>query len=160
SDPRSPARVQGRDDSIVFQIPNPLNKVQMISVPTDLPEITIPVRIDGTLEQGYAGTQPKVQLTNAGDVNYGLHISGGDSVVDGVMIPGFDQVGILLDGEGHSEVYDCYLGTDGSTALGNAAGVFLLSSWNQIGEPGKGNVISGNSGAGVYVSSQGMVIAT
>lgn len=161
-------------DAIYFQIPNPNGAVLKIDLQTNLPEITIPVRIDGTQQQGYKAATPVVQLNDAGAGTRGLHLSGGDSVVTGVRITGFDSQGILITDKGNNEVYNCYLGTDGVTVpmggvgmppvpgqppgvavnlLGNGTGIEISSSSNKVGAYGKGNLISGNKSFGVAVDA-------
>jgi hypothetical protein len=140
-------------DAIYFQIDNPNQTVQKVDLLTALPEITIPVRIDGTQQQGYMIGKPIVQINDAdaGTGRTGLYITGGNSTVTGVMITNFPDTAILLSGTGGNQISNCYLGTDGTKALGNNYGILVRCSSNQIGDVGKGNVISGNTSAGIYV---------
>ena len=144
-----------------------------ISPGSELPWITDPVIIDGTSEPDFAGS-PIVELdgTSAG-VACGLRIAAGSSTVKGLVINRFHGSGIeVLGGLGGNVVQGNYIGTDvtGTASLGNGGnGVYLPGTpSNTIGgtTPAEGNVISGNEGYGVRISSatgnqvQGNLIGT
>jgi uncharacterized repeat protein (TIGR01451 family) len=123
-----------------------------------LPATTGFVIIDGTTQPGYSG-QPIVELNGifAGVGVNGLTISGGNSTVRGLVINGFLQNGIRLNGGANNIVEGNFIGTarDGRTAVGNGYGIWVEANTNtRIGgtTPAARNVISGNSGLGVEIS--------
>jgi CSLREA domain-containing protein len=70
---------------------------------------------------------------------------GGSSALERNVISGNNQVGVYLRGD-ENVVKGNYIGTnkDGSAALANMVGVYAQGNDNSIGEPGVGNLISGN----------------
>ncbi len=135
-----------------------------------LPTIVEPVTIDGTTQPGFSGT-PIIELDGsmAGAGSNGLRISGGGSLVTGLVInrflaafPAGGGNGILLETAGGNEIRGCYIGTNmaGSADLGNGGdGVQISSSGaNLVGRIDAGqriNVISGNDSFGVRVLGSG-----
>jgi titin len=138
---------------ITFAIPG--SGVQEISPHSALPTVTGSVVIDGTTQPGYAGT-PLIQLdgASAGAGVSGLTVSAGSSTIKGLEITDFNGTGIVLKAKGSDTVTADYLGTGGSSALGNASGVSVSSAKNTIGgtESGAGNLISGNKDFGVLIT--------
>jgi len=132
-----------------------------ISPGSALPTITDPVIIDGTSEPDFSGT-PIVELdgTNAGADADGLNITGGSSVVKGLVINRFDDEGIELSTNGGNTIEGNYIGTDvnGTAGLGNGEGGVRISGApdNTIGGTADQarNVISGN-GKGVLIVGSG-----
>jgi CSLREA domain-containing protein len=127
--------------------------------PEPLPEVEFPVRIDGTSAPGYAG-EPVVELDGTAAESEGavagLHLGGGESVVEGLAIGGFRFAGIWLTGESPSRVCSSWIGVVlGEAPLPNVAGIRVGSdsTGNEIGvgcEAGAPpNVIAGNLGSGV-----------
>ncbi|HWB10985.1 MAG TPA: Calx-beta domain-containing protein [Pirellulales bacterium] len=122
-------------DVIDFDLPD---QTRTISPLSPLPNITDPVIIDGTSQFGYAGL-PLVELdgSQAGDGANGLTITGGGSVVRGLVIHSFSGSGIELTGLGGNVVEGNFIGTDvtGTNYLPNQRGdVFVyLSPDNLIG---------------------------
>ena len=119
-------------DIIRFDLPN-LDRT--ISPLSPLPNITDPVTIDGTSQPGYRGL-PLVELDGslAGPAADGLQITGGGSIVRGLVINRF-ATGIELDDLGGNRIEGCFLGTDvtGTNALpGQATGVFVNGSPNNL----------------------------
>jgi hypothetical protein len=106
-------------DLIDFNLPNQTRKFTPL---TPLPDITDPVIIDGTSQPGFVGV-PLVELdgSQAGASADGLRITGGGSIVRGLVIHSFSGAGIELAGLGLNVVEDNFLGTDvtGTTAVGN-----------------------------------------
>ncbi len=110
--------------------------------------------IDGTSQPGYAGL-PLIEIngSQAGSAADGLVITGGNSIVQGLIINGFqgswsfdgsDQGGnaIVLQGQGGNTIEDDFLGTDStgtSAVLDGQAGVFVDNS--------PGNTIGGTTAA-------------
>jgi CSLREA domain-containing protein len=127
-----------------------------------LPFITRPVIIDGTTQTGFMGT-PLVELSgsSAGSNAVGLRVQAGSTTIRGLVINGWSNDGIELQGPaGSNVVAGNYIGTNvsGTAAVANGAGatggdhagVFIASgsSLNEIGgtNVGDGNLISGNAG--------------
>ncbi len=148
------SNIHNAQDTIAFNIPG--EGPFTIQPQSALPEILRPVVLDGTTQPDFEGT-PIVELdgSNAVDGMDGLVISAGDSTVRGLVVNRWQNVGILLQGSyetgtGGNLIEGNYLGTDitGSSAAGNNIGVYaFLSSGNTI----RGNLLSGNMGAGVGV---------
>ncbi len=101
---------------------------------TPLPDITDPVIIDGTSQPGYAGL-PLVQLDGTQAGADGLHITGGGSIIRGLVINRF-EFDIALEGQGGNRIEGNFLGTDitGTNALPNqdGAGLFIHKSANNL----------------------------
>ena len=151
-------------DTIRFDVPGP--GPHTIQPTSPLPVITDLVVIDGTTEPDYAG-EPVIELdgTLAGPEASGLYITGGDSLIRGLVINRFGSTessltsgnGIVLDGGGNSVIEGCYLGTDlaGTVPAGNErAGILVVNSTNNsIGGLAveARNVISGNGYAGILL---------
>lgn len=131
-----------------------------ITVLSALPTLLKPVTIDATLGTGYSGT-PVVTLdgTSAGAGVNGLNFNSGsdDSTVRGLTIINFSNNGIYADDVSNLAIESNYIGTDGTTNLGNTANGISLSnvSASSIGGSGVGNVISGNTETGVLLSGVG-----
>jgi CSLREA domain-containing protein len=157
-------------DTINFSIPP--SGAKTISPLSALPGITEAVTIDGTTQPGFAGS-PIIELNGAGagaSVN-GIAVTGGTgSAIKGLVINNFNASGILLQSaSGANIVQGNYVGTNlaGTADLGNGGnGVSVIngSPNNLIGGTAAGtrNVISANSGSGVYiagVSSTGNTIS-
>lgn len=136
-------------DLIHFDLPGV--GVRTIAPTSALPAVTDSVAIDGTSQDGYAGT-PVVRLlgTGAGAGANGLRLEAGASTVKGLAIVGFAGAGIAVNSDGNT-IQANHLGidADGQTVLGNAGGGVVVSSANnQIGgtAPAERNLITGNGG--------------
>jgi hypothetical protein len=138
--------------------------LKTITVSSPLPTISLTnLTIDGTMQSGFANV-PLIQLSgnNAGGSANGLKIGKGEVTIKSLIINQFAGSGIYASGSDVSlNVYGCYIGTDanGSADLGNSlSGVYLNpGNDNVISNIGgtaanQRNVISGNNGAGVYIS--------
>ena len=142
-------------DTITFNISG--TGPHTISLATALPEITQAVIIDGWSEPDFAGT-PIIQLdgTAAPVGSDGLWISGGGSTIRGLIITGFNNRGISLTGSGGNTIVGNWIGVnaDGTSANGNATGIYIASANNLIGgtTAQDRNVISGNSSANIVIS--------
>jgi hypothetical protein len=157
----------GRCPAVIdFAIPGP--GVHTIAPTSALPDITVPVTIDGYSQPGASPNTLTVgdnavlliQLdgSNAGLGANGLHITAGGSSVKGLDITNFMRtdapyqggVGILMDTNGDNVIQGNFIGTDptGSAAAGNTQGVdsFHGAYHNLIGgpTPADRNIISGN----------------
>ena len=140
-------------NTISFNIP--VAGLHTISPMMALPMVTAPVIIDGTTQPGPAGS-PLIELkgTSAGAGVSGLILNTGNCTVKGLVISGFDGLGIYLGGAGGHTIQGNYIGTN---AAGNAAspnsldGVQAESPNNTIGglTTSARNIISGNGQSGV-----------
>jgi len=151
-------------DTIAFHIGK--GGVQSIQPTSSLPDITVPVIIDGTTQPGFAG-RPVIELngSKAGVGVNGLTIRAGNSTVRGMVINGFrwrfesGGIGIVLLQNGRNLIAGNFLGTDitGTHSMPNeSAGIALFgSNYNLIGGTiaENRNLISGNlagqTGAGI-----------
>ena len=138
----------GDTDTIVFNIPG--GGMHAITPLTALPVISQPVVIDGRTQPGFAGT-PIIELNGNGLAANGLVLTGGNSIVRGLVINRFGGSGMLLQTNGGSVVEGNYIGTNtaGAAALPNSShGIAVSSANNLIGGPTAAarNVISGNQG--------------
>ncbi|MDQ1591371.1 MAG: hypothetical protein QOG71_1998, partial [Pyrinomonadaceae bacterium] len=148
--------------------------VQLISPASPLPQITQPVIVDGYSQPGASANTLAtgsdavllVQLdgAGAGAAANGLDITGGNSIVRGLVITRFDGAGIRLATGSSNIVAGNYIGTNaaGTSALGNTNGVRLEggAQSNTIGgtTPADRNLISGNNSASGGVARNGVVI--
>ncbi len=154
----------GTRDTIAFNIAGACP--QTITPNSSPPTITDPVTIDGyTQPDSHANTHAQtddailcVQLngSSAGS-SRGLVITAGNSTVRGLVINRFSSDGIWLDANDSNLVEGNFIGTDatGTSALPNGGNGILIthSSNNMIGgtTPAARNLISGNSGKGIYI---------
>jgi CSLREA domain-containing protein len=152
--------VYGKSDTIAFSIAGPTTINVGATGLGSLPTVIKPVSIDGTTQPGFnpLTCKPLIVLNgiSAGSLANGLVLSGGNSIVKGMVIDYFNGSGIVLQTNGSDTLQDNYIGVDatGSNAAGNAqAGVVVLSPNNMIGGalPCTGNVISGNAN-GIYLA--------
>jgi Mg-chelatase subunit ChlD len=146
-------------DTISFDIPPavPATGPYTIALSTALPDITDPVTIDGTSQPGWIG--PPIVELDGSDVasGFGLSLAPGSvgSTINGLVIGGFPNEGIHIKSDGNV-ISNNYIGTEatGTAAHGNAHGIAIETGKNnRIGGPSEAdrNVISGNTGDGVYV---------
>jgi len=157
-------------DGITFEIEGA--GVHTITLGEALPALTEPLVLDATTQPGYGGT-PLIQLTGTGEV--GLDLSVGETRIRGLAIGGFSVAGIRITGPGGNIVEASYLGVgaDGTTAMPNGFGLLIedspanvigrgpeedegtqakrLRAANSENEIDPGNVISGNTGAGLVL---------
>lgn len=130
-----------------------------IAVTSPLPPITDALIIDGTSQPGFA-TTPIVTLNGsaAGSNADGLTITGGSSLVRGLVISGFRSDGIVLKNAGDNIIAGNFLGTNvsGLTEAPNfQVGLRIEDSPdNLVGGSTEAdrNVISGNQQRGVLIS--------
>ncbi len=117
---------------------------------TPLPNIQVPVHINGTTEPDFAGT-PIIELDGslAGGTD-GLSILASNSTVSGLVVNQFEVFGIWVSGGASGTIIEgCYLGTDvtGNVALGNSTAIGINGgTGHMVGgpAPNQRNVISGN----------------
>ena len=141
-------------DTIAFNIGT---GAQTISVASLLPDIIDRVTIDGSTQGGYAGA-PLITLNGGATVQDGLRLySGSDgSTVRGLVVQNFTQDGIDIAYSDGNTVAGNRIGTDaaGTAAAGNGQGVNIWAASNNViggTAPADRNVLSGNSGQGVYI---------
>ncbi len=158
-------------DTVTFAIPGAGPHV--IRPASPLPVISTPVTLDGFSQPGASGDAwpPTLKIvldgTLAGANANGLAIAsnavGAVTSVKGLVVRNFSRYGVTVGGK--AEITQCYVGAnpDGATAAGNGAGgIFVdgdglatsggaLAFDIRIGLPGRGNLISGNTGPGVFL---------
>jgi hypothetical protein len=178
------ANIRAGLDTIAFNIPGA--GVHTISPTTALPTITDPVTIDGytqpgaapntnaiddpdPLKRGMTGTL-LIQLSGpAGGTPAmsGLVITTSDSTVRGLVINGFANNGIAINGGDDNVIVGNYIGTDptGMSAIGNGKWGVLInagSADNRVGTDGDGagdaaerNLIGGSGFGGIGITGAG-----
>ncbi len=126
--------------------------------------ILVQARGGNVIVGSFIGLDPS-GTRDRGNAFFGIRVDDvGENIIGGTtpdlrnVISGNDQVGIRLTGPGASRnrVLGNYIGTDagGDAAVPNFQGVLILGApRNLIGgtEPGAGNVISGNTSAGIHI---------
>ena len=148
--------------SIQFNIPG--TGPHPINLSGPLPMVTGPVEILGSSQPGAdcSTWPPTLQIeldgSGAGANVSGLHLTGGDITVEGLVINRFDGSGLLLDANGNNLIECNFIGTgvSGTIGFGNQVGVTIEngSTNNIIGGSANGgrNLISGNVGPGVRIA--------
>jgi len=146
-------------DVINFSIASGAQTITVLSL---LPTITDAVTIDATTQPGFTGT-PLIELTPDPQlIGDGVVITGGNSVVRGLVLNRFRGNAIRLETGGGNTIEGNYIGTDATgavSAFNYLSGISLSgSSGNVIGgnTASARNVISGNLGNGVSVGSGGI----
>ncbi len=155
------ANVAPGTDRIEFNIPGP--GPYRIQPTSPLPDITSPVVIDGTTQPGFSN-KPIVELNGALGGGDGLLISAGSSTVQGLVINGLANIGILLRTAGNNVIRGNYIGTDvtGTQSVPNFWGINVFGvSNNRIGGTNltDRNIISGNRDRGInFYQASGNVV--
>ena len=149
-------------DRITFAIPGA--GVHTIQPLTALPAVTDSVIIDGTSQPGYAG-MPLIELHGSERAgNDGLTLRGTGSTVRGLVINGFPEFGIDIEGDQNGLEAD-FVGTDptGMMARSNGTGILVHGQSNRIGGEGEAagsrNLISGNHIADVVFAGDSNVLS-
>src|SRR5437868_10229157 len=120
-----------------------------------LPDITEAVLIDGWTQPGFNGA-PLIELTaTPGLTADGLRITGGSTIIRGLVINGF-RYGIYAN-NGSNTIQGCYIGTNNTATqvAPNDYGIFSDTTSNNLigGTTGAArNIISGNRFSGVSFS--------
>ena len=157
----------GGPDRIYFNLPD---GEHIISVTSQLPDISTPMIIDGTTEPHYAGS-PIVELTGiANAIGLNVTSSGASdapgSTIRGLVINDFGDEGILVSGD-YNTIADCYVGTDvtGTVAVTNAtsgwhSNVWMTGNNNTIGgtTTADRNLISGNRCTGLWMDGNNNIV--
>jgi VCBS repeat-containing protein len=138
-----------------------------ISLTTALPNITDAVIIDGFSEPAYMpGGQLIVEIdgSGAGAMQAGLVLSGGSSTIQGLVINNIAGDGILINATAAgSRIVGNFIGTDeyGDMVKGNTgAGIRVEDAAGvQIGgpQPEDRNIIAGNGSSGILLNGVGTV---
>ncbi len=158
-------------DMITFAVAGTIELSTSFNSLTVLPvlsDTTGGTTIDGTTAPGFVAGGPPVVAVSRGSAasSWGLEINSSDNVVRSLQIVSFG-IGIYARGENASRnmVTGCYIGTDGTVAMGNGGGVIVEGSDNVVGTDGngiedaiEGNLISGN-GDGIQLRGTGNVAA-
>jgi hypothetical protein len=140
---------------IEFDIPG--NGIPVIILIQALPEITRPVKIDGTTQK--AG---KVEVRGGAFAGAGFHLQGGSSEVRGMVLNGFNGVNsaaVRISDKGENVIAGNWLGTnaDGTQLRQTQFGVLIEgTSKNTIGGEASAdaNIIYGET-AGIYLKGAG-----
>src|SRR4051794_7163110 len=146
----------------------------VIAAASSLPAITETLTIDGTSQPGFSTATHKPVVVLQGSPAGGfdaLAIAGaaaGGTLIRGLEIVQWRGRAIVVDGAADVIIAGNYIGTDGTADLGNGTGFMtFLGVIQTSGEcrnlliggrtPADRNVISGSSGAAVYIDSVGGV---
>lgn len=141
-------------DEIQFNVLSPNVVIRPL---TKLPEITSPLQIDATTQPGYAGS-PVVTLDGsliAEQSVSGLELQTTQSRIAGLAIHSFSGNGIVVSGGSNNIIEGNYVGLDAqeSPLANGLMGIRITNSANnRIGTPALGNLISGNTQAGINVA--------
>ena len=159
--------------SIHFAITPTNGTVQTITPVTSLPAIAAPVVIDGYTQPGaHSNTLSSgnnavilIELNGAQAPGDGLVITGGTTIVRGLIINRFSGSGINCSGLGSDFIQGNFIGTDATgtnAVVGNGTGITIGTgaTFTIIGGTGPAfrNVISGNPVAGIDVQEQNVLI--
>jgi parallel beta-helix repeat protein len=144
-------------DAVTFSITVSEN-IASIQLLSSLPTISDSVQILGNTQPGYTGS-PLIELdgTLAGISATGLHITAGNSQINGLVINRFAGDGIRLAVKGSNVITGTFIGTDSSGLLdrGNAGNGIIIegTTGNIIGgtTPESRNLVSGNQSHGIYL---------
>ena len=145
---------QSEPGTIAFDIPGA--GPHTIVAGSSYPDLTTPMTIDATTQSGASCPDDKrIELTSGspGGLRAFHAVSPGPVIIRGFSITKF---GTAIEISGPATVECNYIGLkpDGTTAAGNATGI-MINGWSSgvVGgnEPEDRNVISGNSGQGVWL---------
>jgi len=153
-------------DTIIFNIPDTdpgfNGTVWVISPKSQLPSLedSCTAVIGETQTEYDSDTNPdgpEIMLDGRSSlISRCFNLYSSDNTISGMVISGF-TTGIGMYGTKctHNKIINNYLGTNaaGNDAIPNSTGIYINSAGgeNYIGEPGKGNVISGNLYRGIYM---------
>ncbi|MCI0567581.1 MAG: right-handed parallel beta-helix repeat-containing protein, partial [Acidobacteria bacterium] len=157
-------------DRVLFRIPGPGPHVIYLSA--ELPEITEPVIIDGTTQEGSEKAQAPggegarlgivLDGTRAGPGARGLIVTGGGTTVRGLWIRGFEGDAVRIERGGDNTIEGNRLGTgkesdpakEESRGNGGSGLAIIDSSHNRVGgdAPETANLLTGNAGHGILVA--------
>ncbi|MDW7679815.1 MAG: NosD domain-containing protein [bacterium] len=158
-------------DEIAFAIPTSdpgyeaANGIWRIKPASELPALQdAGMNVDGWSQQEVAGDVnpdgPEIVLDGSAtsEVISGLLVAADDIAIYGLIIQNFKNAGILVSGVKGTFISECLIGTDhrGQNSAGNNDGILLINGASEtlVGstEENHGNVISGNTRFGVFLS--------
>ena len=151
----------GASNTITFDLPANQETIVLASA---LPDITVPVDIEGNSQPGFSAA-PLVVISgaSAGSGVTGITLSSGSSgsIIQSLVIDGFAS-GNGIDVESSNDsVSGSYIGTDvtGEVASGNVHGINVSGAGSTIGgtTAETGNIISGNTSDGIDIEAQCLV---
>jgi CSLREA domain-containing protein len=129
----------------------------IIDLLAPLPAITASLEILGDMG---GATRVGLNGASAGAGANGLEINSSTSGISGLVINNFSGAGVILNATGELFIKNSYIGTNaaGTAAAGNGVGIVVNNTVESaiIGAEtvaAEGNVISGNLGAGILLSS-------
>ena len=141
-------------DTITFNLPG--EGAQTIALTSALPAITQPLIINGATQSGFSGS-PLVFVSRSGTwTGPGLRVEAANTVIRSLGIIGFGGPGIQLWSGANLVVAGNYIGINSAgTATANTNGVQVHSIGSRIGGAviADRNVISGNTGSGILLTS-------
>lgn len=127
--------------------------VATIAPTSALPAVTDAISLDGSKQPGFSST-PVIELSGASaGASSGLTLSVAGSTLNQLCIDRWGVAGVVVGG-GTNTLTNNFIGTTpaGTAAAANAVGLSVTSAGNLIGTNGNGNIISGNTGAGLAIS--------
>lgn len=150
-------------DTIAFNLGG--GGLQTIRPTSALPALTDSVLLDGTTQPGFTST-PLIEIDGslAGAGVDGLVLTGGSSILRGLIINRFSRNGVVLSTSATNHAVEgCWIGlaSNGSSGAGNGtAGILANTNNHRIGgtSAGQGNVISGNAQNGAVLSGNAIVV--
>ena len=152
------ANVSPGGDVINFQLPGP--GPYIIQPATQWPEVRSPIVIDGRTQPGFSN-KPIVELNGSllTPANFGLHLAGGNSILQGLVLNGFPNDAVFVSGAGGTVIRGNFIGTDreGASAVPNGGGIYLASTNHLVGGTNANdrNIISGNRSSAVLLAGAG-----
>jgi uncharacterized repeat protein (TIGR01451 family) len=115
---------------------------------TRLPNITVPVVIDGNTQDGFTGTPILAIDGSLFTGAAGFEFSGGNSTLRGFIVQNLGGAAVQLASD-NNVVQNCWIGTNltGTGAAGNGTGISITGNGNTVGGnvASSRNVISGNT---------------
>ena len=180
------ANLNAAPSTILFLIPDidpgydALSGAWTIAPASALPDIVAPLAIDGVAQPGAAcnGSWPpsvKIVLSGAaaGPGAMGLSLAAGatGSLVRGLSVVNWSQIGIDINGASMTTVQGCMVGVDhlgltaapnvvaGIACRGGATDVLIGTDGDGVDDECERNVISGNLGFGVALNNAAAVIS-
>jgi CSLREA domain-containing protein len=149
------ANARAGRDSVSVDVPGAGPHTVVLASP--LPAVTDPAVLDATTQPGYAGA-PLLAVDAAGQP-LGLDLAAAETTVRGLSVGGATEAGVLVAGPSGVVLEANWIGVAPSGAAApNGLGVEVRgASGAVIGsvEAGRGNVISGNVGHGVWIADGG-----
>ncbi len=143
-------------DTIEFNIPyGPTNKVQRITLGSELPLITDTLFIDGVSQNANRGaglSERLIEIFGDNSVDRAFNFSTGsdESHLTQLVINNFTNEEVLINGADFVIVDSCYIGIDSTGLVDQGIGTYGFRIVNALETIIEGNVIGGNN-AGLFV---------